>query len=180
MSLQIEVAQQRAEVKADKQCLVSFSIGKNYINEALCDVIPMDGCHIIHGRPWKFDRYSVHYGKDNPYTFKFGSRKIILSPLPPSIKPSTPLSMLEPLREVLLINEAEMLQKLKGEEDVYVLIAKDLLEWQEMSLPNEVKELVGSYEDVFPSELPSGLPHLRGIEHQIDFIMGATLPNKVA
>ncbi|KAJ9536534.1 hypothetical protein OSB04_un000286 [Centaurea solstitialis] len=36
------------------------------------------------------------------------------------------------------------------------------------------------YEDVFPKEEPSGLPPLRGIEHQIDFIPGVTLPNRPA
>ncbi|XP_074271424.1 uncharacterized protein LOC141595360 [Silene latifolia] len=163
------------EVSVGKQCLVSFSIGKNYIDEALCDVLPMDVCHVLLGTPWEFDRDSVNHGKDNTYTFKFGSRKVIFSPLPPSIKPSTPPTMLEPSREVLLINETEMLQELKGEEDVYVLIAKDLLEWHEVSLHIEVNELVGSYEDVFPSELPSGFTPLKGIEHQLDFISGATL-----
>ncbi|XP_060672773.1 uncharacterized protein LOC132803567 [Ziziphus jujuba] len=33
------------------------------------------------------------------------------------------------------------------------------------------------YEDIFPEEVPSGLPPLRGIEHQIDFIPGVTIPN---
>jgi hypothetical protein len=31
---------------------------------------------------------------------------------------------------------------------------------------------------MFPEEVPAGLPPLRGIEHQIDFILGATLPNR--
>ncbi|KAL5540700.1 hypothetical protein UlMin_045815 [Ulmus minor] len=34
------------------------------------------------------------------------------------------------------------------------------------------------FEDVFPEEMPKGLPPIRGIEHQIDFIPGATIPNK--
>jgi hypothetical protein len=33
--------------------------------------------------------------------------------------------------------------------------------------------------DVFPSEIPPGLPHARGIEHKIDLILGASLPNRV-
>ncbi|KAF3683880.1 putative DNA-directed RNA polymerase I subunit RPA2-like isoform X1 [Capsicum annuum] len=36
------------------------------------------------------------------------------------------------------------------------------------------------FEDVFPKELPQGLPPLRGIEHQIDFVPGSQLPNKLA
>ncbi|KAL4387197.1 hypothetical protein GQ457_09G017570 [Hibiscus cannabinus] len=34
--------------------------------------------------------------------------------------------------------------------------------------------------DVFPDETPKGLPPLCGIEHQIDFIPGATIPNRPA
>ncbi|PKI57199.1 hypothetical protein CRG98_022384 [Punica granatum] len=34
------------------------------------------------------------------------------------------------------------------------------------------------YEDVFPEETPHGLPPIRGIEHQIDFVPGATIPNR--
>ncbi|KAL4273000.1 hypothetical protein GQ457_13G016280 [Hibiscus cannabinus] len=36
------------------------------------------------------------------------------------------------------------------------------------------------YEDLFPEDTPSGLPPIRGIEHQIDFIPGATIPNRPA
>ena len=40
------------EVIVDKRCLVSFTIGKIYKDEIWCDVIPMDACHILLGRPW--------------------------------------------------------------------------------------------------------------------------------
>uniref|UniRef100_A0A2N9H3G2 CCHC-type domain-containing protein n=1 Tax=Fagus sylvatica TaxID=28930 RepID=A0A2N9H3G2_FAGSY len=36
------------------------------------------------------------------------------------------------------------------------------------------------YEDVFPNDVPSGLPPIRSIEHQIDFVPGATIPNRPA
>ncbi|KAH9780587.1 Endonuclease [Citrus sinensis] len=36
------------------------------------------------------------------------------------------------------------------------------------------------YEDVFPKETPHGLPPIRGIEHRIDFVPGAAIPNRPA
>ena len=48
------------------------------------------------------------------------------------------------------------------------------------SLPSVVVSLLQEYEDVFPNDVPSGLPHIRGIEHQIDFVPGATIPNRSA
>ncbi|XP_052173798.1 uncharacterized protein LOC127789074 [Diospyros lotus] len=36
------------------------------------------------------------------------------------------------------------------------------------------------FEDVFPKDIPPGLPPIRGIEHQIDFIPRATIPNRPA
>ena len=33
---------------------------------------------------------------------------------------------------------------------------------------------------MFPDDTPSGLPPLRGIEHQIDFVPRASIPNRPA
>ncbi|WVZ76493.1 hypothetical protein U9M48_024468 [Paspalum notatum var. saurae] len=48
------------------------------------------------------------------------------------------------------------------------------------SLPPAVANLLQEFKDVFPAEIPPGLPPLRGIEHQIDLIPDATLPNRAA
>jgi hypothetical protein len=47
-------------------------------------------------------------------------------------------------------------------------------------LPRAITNLLQEFKDIFPAEIPSGLAPLRGIEHQIDLIPGASLPNRVA
>ena len=46
------------------------------------------------------------------------------------------------------------------------------------SLSSSIVALLHEFEDVFPEEIPKGLPTIRGIEHQIDFVPGATIPNR--
>jgi len=48
------------------------------------------------------------------------------------------------------------------------------------SLPPQVKNILSEFEDIFSKEGPNGLPPFRGIEHQIDLIPGASLPNRPA
>ena len=60
---------------------------------------------------------------------------------------------------------------------VYFLFAKEVHKIQTDS-PPELTELLQEFQDVFPLDLPEGLPPVRGIEHQIDFIPGAQIPNK--
>ena len=45
------------------------------------------------------------------------------------------------------------------------------------TIPSIVLSLLQDFGDVFPDEVPDGLPPLRGIEHQIDLILGAPLSN---
>jgi hypothetical protein len=48
------------------------------------------------------------------------------------------------------------------------------------TLPSTLLNALQEYEDVFPDEVPPGLPPKRGIEHQIDLVPGASLPNRAA
>jgi hypothetical protein len=47
-------------------------------------------------------------------------------------------------------------------------------------LPRAITNLLQEFKDVFPTEIPPGLPPLKRTEHQIDLIPGASLPNRAA
>jgi hypothetical protein len=73
------------------------------------------------------------------------------------------------------------LAEISNEDICYALICKRalfLLDDIARSLPPAVTNILHEYEDVFPTEIPLELQPMRGIEHQIDLIPGATLPNR--
>ncbi|XP_027158335.1 uncharacterized protein LOC113759955 [Coffea eugenioides] len=83
----------------------------------------------------------------------------------------------------LLAKNREVRKLLLSRQVVYVLYCKEviLLSREALdALPPEISSLLQEFEDVFPDEIPSGLPPLRGIEHQIDFIPRTFLPNRPA
>jgi len=60
-----------------KQRLLKFAafsspLEKNYQEEITCDVVEMDACHMILGRPWQFDMDATNKGRDNVYIFMKG------------------------------------------------------------------------------------------------------------
>jgi hypothetical protein len=44
------------------------------------------------------------------------------------------------------------------------------------NLPPEMKKLLGEFRDVFPSELPKGIPPSRNLEHKIQIVPGSEPP----
>jgi hypothetical protein len=54
------------------------------------------------------------------------------------------------------------------------------LEYITTPLPCAITNLLQEFKDIFPAEIPLGLSPLRGIEHQIDLIPDASLPNRAA
>ena len=97
-------------IQVNSRYLVSFSIGKNYQDEFWCDVISMDACHILMGRPWLYDRKVMHNGFLNTYSFTKEGKKITLAPLSPfelhKDKPQT-----KPHQSDLLLTFSEPLLK---------------------------------------------------------------------
>ena len=63
-----------------KRALVSFSIGLKYKDEVWCDVVDMDACHLLLGRPWQYDKNVDHNRRTNTYSFVYDGVKIVLLP----------------------------------------------------------------------------------------------------
>ena len=74
---------EKNEVCVDSQVEVSFSIGK-YEDKVFCDVIPMEACHILLGRPWQYDTKAIHDCYNNKFSFIHHEKKVVLKSLSPS------------------------------------------------------------------------------------------------
>ncbi|XP_074304993.1 uncharacterized protein LOC141639914, partial [Silene latifolia] len=169
-----------SNVASTTLCIVSFSIGKVYKDEVICDVVPMDACHHLLGRPCEFDRNTTHQGMDNTYSFKHNGKKVVLTPLPPNQRNYGSPNMPAEMNGVLFLSEVAMVKEIKQEQPIVVMLSKQVQKEESNEVPAEVKPLNQKYMEVFPAELPSGLPPLRGIEHHIDLVPGSVLPNRPA
>ncbi|XP_057517897.1 uncharacterized protein LOC130798821 [Amaranthus tricolor] len=163
----------KAEGFVKKQCLINFSIG-SYHDEILCDVLDMSVCHILLGRPWQHDRHSIHNGFTNIYTIRHEGKLKDLIPLPPYKISLTPTKQ---KKVSFIMSKGECHKEIKEGGELLFLFTKEVSENQDQYHPR-VLELLEVFSDVFPQELPEGLPPLRGIEHQIDLIPGSKIPNK--
>jgi len=105
-----------SEVKVDKRCLVSFSVGKKYFNNAWCDVVSIDACHILLGRPWQYDRSVVHDSRKNTYSLSIKGKKIVLAPCRDGANPA-------PVADnTNLLSMSRFLVEVEREDRVYALL----------------------------------------------------------
>ncbi|KAL1225401.1 hypothetical protein V5N11_009055 [Cardamine amara subsp. amara] len=172
------------ELKISEQVTIPFSIGK-YANQVVCDVVPMQAGHLLLGRPWQFDKEALHNGRTNHYTFSHNNKKHSLAPLTPqeAFEMQQTMSKGKKLSKTnLYITPNTVLKSLELKEEVLLMIFKEGLfsGQEEQELPPAVLELLNRFSNVFPEEIPPGLPPTRGIEYQIDLVPGAPLPNRAA
>jgi hypothetical protein len=105
------------QVNVTKQCLVEFKIG-GYNDKILCDVIPMDVCHLLLGRPWKYDRNVIHDGRMNTYTLEKNGRTHMLLPIKDKeVK-------LEVSNTILLMSGKELLTEVKKKEEPQFFVVR--------------------------------------------------------
>jgi hypothetical protein len=81
-----------------------------------------------------------------------------------------------------IAKKSEIKRALISHQPLTVLMYEALLCTNDLvgALPSDIVSLLQEFEDVLPEEVPHGLPPIRGIEHQIDFIPSASIPNRPA
>ncbi|XP_074293077.1 uncharacterized protein LOC141619986 [Silene latifolia] len=165
------------KVKFTKQVKVALIMG-SYADNIMCDVVPMDAFHVLLGRPWQFDRNVIHRGRSNEYELVNKGKKLILKPMAPSAIYSMGTAPGKAASMSIFASEQKVGKVIKKGGYVYLMVVKAM---PSVGVENaQLTALLKEFEDVFPEELPPGLPPIRGIEHQIDLICGASLPNKAA
>ncbi|XP_049406174.1 uncharacterized protein LOC125869779 [Solanum stenotomum] len=143
----------------------------------------MLACHLLLGRPWQFDRDVVHQGRSIKYTFVIEGKKYVLAPL-------TPYQVSEDYRAMKELRERIKVEEAKGEGESSTIVTKEgsalaknkknmcMIAKPSKCLKGVDEECFLGYDELFPYEMPAGLPPLRGIKHQIDFIPGSQIPNR--
>jgi hypothetical protein len=144
----------------------------------MCDVIPMDVCHVLLERPWQYDRNVIHDGRRNTYTLEKNGRTHMLLPMEEKkVKDEASMS-------ILLMSGKKLLNEVKKEHETqFVIVRKPRVILTSTSMedfPEEVQELLENFVDIVLDEFPNSFPPIKSISHHIDLIPRASLPNKVA
>ena len=86
------------------------------------------------------------------------------------------------VRESYLATKIEVKRLFRAKQSLYILFCKNQIlttnTFDDFEVPSSVKTYLQDFQYMFPLNVPSGLLPLRGIEHQIDLIPGASLPNR--
>jgi hypothetical protein len=157
------------KVIVSKRCLVHFSISTKYKDNTWCDVVAMDACHLLLRRPWQYDRNAHYDGRKNTYSFLLDNVKLTLLPNSGDVP--------KPPKEVgqTLLAKREFIREMLDADQVYLLYSKECSPME--IVPEAVTSLLEEFANVFPKDLLEELLPLCDIQHQIDLVLGFSLPN---
>jgi hypothetical protein len=158
------------------------------------------------GHPWEFDTDVVHHGSRNKYTLMHKGKKMTLLPFTPNeivqcdraiaetpkheseiqhdqTAPPSSSNAIKLKSCAMLATRSDLFVPTTVEEHFHALVCRKvlfLLDNITTPLPRAITNLFQEFKDIFPTEIPPGLPPLRRIEHQINSIPEVTLPNCAA
>nr|GEW77664.1 putative nucleotidyltransferase, ribonuclease H [Tanacetum cinerariifolium] len=82
----------------------------------------------------------------------------------------------EKARTILLCSREAFLAEVQHAQDIFTIVVKGDNKIME-NVPPRLHDLFSEFKNIMPKELPDGLPSLRDIQQQINFLPGASLPN---
>ena len=131
---------------------MEFQIG-NFKDKVLCDIMPMNVCHILLGRPWQFDRRVVHDGRKNWYTLVKDGVRHTLFPL--EEKYAAESSSLK----VSLLSGKKIMQQIEEQNEVrFALVINPRLYLIATSMLDflvEIQDMLEEFNDIIMDELPN-------------------------
>lgn len=162
------------KIQVKDRCKVPFSIEK-YRDEIFRDIVGMDACHLLFGRPWRYDVNAQHSGRENTYKLKKEGIKFTLLPL----KMRSPTKTDSRSFRTVTQSTYEMEATMEESQTINALDVKQLLlvdDNEPRGLPEAIKPLLEKFSDIMSDELPDGLPPMRDIQpRSIDLAYPPTL-----
>ncbi|XP_019259763.1 PREDICTED: uncharacterized protein LOC109237827 [Nicotiana attenuata] len=123
----------------------------------------MDAFHLLLGRLRQYDKRAFHDGYRNTYSFIIDGRKTVLTPVSDT-----------------LMTRSQIIGHINKGEPFHIVVAMEDPRDEEHELDTRDKKLLANFDDVISKDVPLEPPPMRDIQHQIDLISGASLPNKAA
>ena len=187
-------------VKNTSQCLrnICVDLGDHveFLDFFILDLPKYD---VILGKSW-LDRWNpVVDWKKNRVTLHVGRRTVVLNGVRENI-PSAELSSLFARDFIVEQISAQRMRRVSKKEPVYLAIVRSVLmseatqsrtekdsedqtvqvNGDRTTTPHvvEVQDILNQFSDVFPRELPTGLPPQRSLDHRIDLVPGAEPPHR--
>ncbi|XP_078442908.1 uncharacterized protein LOC144712482 [Wolffia australiana] len=167
-----------ASLSVTKQCLVPLRVA-GYCKEVWCDILPMGVGSVLLGRPWLYDLDVAQYGRANRCVFYFRGNKHVWQPYVPQVPSNetaavTPVNRNPPIQLLGLVSACQFIKAMGNDSPVWAVQVRTKTTADGTS---RCPAFLNDFADVFPVEPPDTLPPDRAIQHIIDFIPGAALPN---
>jgi hypothetical protein len=67
-------------LKITHKVRVPFTVD-DYVDEVECDMLPLEVCGLLLGRPWQYDHNAMHAGRANTYSFVHDGKQQTLKPM---------------------------------------------------------------------------------------------------
>ena len=131
-----------------QQCLLNFHIG-NLNKRVLCDVVEMDACHIILGRPWLFDMNVSHDGRENTYEFKKNGKQYKLTSMMETTMIAEKAKDVKDSSQMMFCSAKKFLKEHKRASFCLAIIPKRVQEMENLnSVPMEIQPFLNEFKEI--------------------------------